>query len=307
MYCIGIWATAAERASNRPTTTASSSYGRGYQGVQFVSGGIKTGSKIEKKQPSKRELKKKPALIESYDSDEDSDEKQDDDYDDDDEVQYLGKKRKRRGQIIEDDDDDDDDEEEKDDDDKDSDIEEMQDDNNQQAGSSDEESNRPIIQRQPPDVQYRRPTPTNTAPVYDKEFGTFEKHTKGIGSKLMKKMGFVEGRGLGKNLQGRALPIQVTKRQGKGAIGRYGNEDPNRVKPAAGIKHFFSNYSNSFYLYLESEPSESKGSSKKNAGQSAPQWRKQQREVRSSKIIFRIFSSFYLESTKRTLCLQNIE
>ena len=96
-------------------------------------------------------------------------------------------------------------------------------------------------------------------------------------------MGFVEGRGLGKNLQGRALPIQVSKRQGKGAIGRYGDEDPNRIKPAAGIKHIFSNYSNSSFLYLESKPNEPRGSSKKNAGPSAPQWRKQQREVRSSK------------------------
>ncbi len=129
MYCKGNWATAAERASNRPTTTASSSsYGRGYQGVQFVSGGVKLGSKIEKKQPSKRELKKKPAIIESYDSDEDSDEKLGDD-DDDDEVEFIGRKRKRRGQInVED-------EEEDSDGDKDSDIEEIQDDSNQQAGS----------------------------------------------------------------------------------------------------------------------------------------------------------------------------
>ena len=131
MYCKGIWATAAERASNRPTTTttASSSYGRGYQGVPFVSGGVKLGSKIEKKQPSKRELKKKPAIIESYDSDEDSDEKLGDD-DDDDEVEFIGRKRKRRGQInVEDE------EEEDSDGDKDSDIEEIQDDSNQQAGS----------------------------------------------------------------------------------------------------------------------------------------------------------------------------
>jgi len=52
-------------------------------------------------------------------------------------------------------------------------------------------------------------------------------------------MGYEKGRGLGKNLQGRALPIQVVKRQGKGAVGRYGNEDPNRIKPTEGIRHFF--------------------------------------------------------------------
>jgi len=51
-------------------------------------------------------------------------------------------------------------------------------------------------------------------------------------------MGFEQGRGLGKNLQGRALPIQVHKRQGKGAVGRYGNEDPNRVIPTEGNSCF---------------------------------------------------------------------
>jgi hypothetical protein len=118
---IGIWATTAERTSNRPTTSSSSSYGRVSQPVSFVSGGIKTGSKIEKKKSSTG-TKKKPILIESYDTDEDSDEKLDDD-DDDDEIEVIEKKRKRRGDISEEDDDDDDDD--------DSDIEEIQDESNQ--------------------------------------------------------------------------------------------------------------------------------------------------------------------------------
>ncbi|KAH9305734.1 hypothetical protein KI387_010138, partial [Taxus chinensis] len=42
----------------------------------------------------------------------------------------------------------------------------------------------------------------------DVPLGQFEKHTKGIGSKLMVKMGF-NGTGLGKNRQGDANPIQV--------------------------------------------------------------------------------------------------
>ncbi len=86
-------------------------------------------------------------------------------------------------------------------------------------------------------------------------------------------MGYEKGRGLGKVLQGRVLPIQVVKREGKGAVGRYGNEDPNGIKPTYGNK-------------LES--SESKQTFKKRAAStSVPQWRKQQREVLSFKKILK--------------------
>lgn len=54
--------------------------------------------------------------------------------------------------------------------------------------------------------------------------GDWEKHTTGIGSKLMKLMGYEEGKGLGKNLQGIATPVEAQKRKGKGAIGFYGTE-----------------------------------------------------------------------------------
>ncbi|CAF5057404.1 unnamed protein product, partial [Rotaria sp. Silwood1] len=64
-----------------------------------------------------------------------------------------GKKRRKRGDSS--------------DDDNDSDIEEEQDEVNQPIGSSDEEIETPIVQRQPPNVQYRRPPPTNTGPIHD--------------------------------------------------------------------------------------------------------------------------------------------
>ena len=44
------------------------------------------------------------------------------------------------------------------------------------------------------------------------KLGGFEVHTKGFGSRMMAKMGFVEGQGLGKDGQGMVKPIEVTKR-----------------------------------------------------------------------------------------------
>ncbi|XVF34479.1 hypothetical protein REPUB_Repub18cG0062200 [Reevesia pubescens] len=48
--------------------------------------------------------------------------------------------------------------------------------------------------------------------VSSARFGAFEVHTKGFGSKMMAKMGFVEGGGLGKDGQGMAQPIEVIQR-----------------------------------------------------------------------------------------------
>ncbi|XP_071831039.1 tuftelin-interacting protein 11-like [Apostichopus japonicus] len=61
----------------------------------------------------------------------------------------------------------------------------------------------------------------------DKNLGAWEKNTKGFGQKLLLKMGYIPGKGLGKSNQGIVRPVEATKRRGKGAIGAHGSEHPH--------------------------------------------------------------------------------
>ena len=62
------------------------------------------------------------------------------------------------------------------------------------------------------DSQEINETGENKDATSSSKFGAFEVHTKGFGSKMMAKMGFIEGGGLGKDGQGMAQPIEVTQR-----------------------------------------------------------------------------------------------
>ncbi|KQJ95945.1 uncharacterized protein LOC100845409 [Brachypodium distachyon] len=55
-------------------------------------------------------------------------------------------------------------------------------------------------------------SPENVVESDSAKLGTFEMHTKGFGSKMMAKMGFIEGTGLGKDGQGIVQPIQAIHR-----------------------------------------------------------------------------------------------
>lgn len=65
--------------------------------------------------------------------------------------------------------------------------------------------------------------------------GNWEKHTKGIGAKLLLQMGYEPGKGLGKSLQGISAPVEARLRKGRGAIGAYGPEKTPKIAETKSI------------------------------------------------------------------------
>lgn len=65
--------------------------------------------------------------------------------------------------------------------------------------------------------------------------GSFEVHTTGFGSKMMAKMGYMEGGGLGKNGQGMAEPIEVMRRPKSLGLGVEFSSSPAEAATEPGL------------------------------------------------------------------------
>jgi hypothetical protein len=79
--------------------------------------------------------------------------------------------------------------------------------------------------------------PQNTAKAFvkiDKDFAAFERGTKGIGSKLLMKMGYIPGQGLGKGGSGIVKPIDVKLRPSGAGLGMI-DERTDAIKKEKGV------------------------------------------------------------------------
>ena len=75
--------------------------------------------------------------------------------------------------------------------------------------------------------------PPSSRPATAADIGTFEKHTRGIGAKLLSKMGYTPGAGLGRAGQGIARPVEAVQRSGRAGMG-FGPRGEPKPKAAAG-------------------------------------------------------------------------
>lgn len=95
------------------------------------------------------------------------------------------------------------------------------------VSESDKRSDGPKSQKSASQTHFSRPSQSFAG--FDRhrqthEIGNWQKHTTGIGSKLLSKMGWDPGKGLGKNLQGIAVPIEAAVRVTGMGIGAAGPE-----------------------------------------------------------------------------------
>lgn len=74
----------------------------------------------------------------------------------------------------------------------------------------------------------KRKPHSNDTPVNTTGLGDWEKHTKGIGSKLLEKMGYKAGQGLGKNNEGIVEPITIQANKGRLTLGQSGERNIKR-------------------------------------------------------------------------------
>lgn len=98
--------------------------------------------------------------------------------------------------------------------------------------SEEEEPEIPVKKKKEPVTLYGRFAGTKDYDE-DKNFGKWEKHTRGIGQKLLEKMGYQKGKGLGKSSQGITAPIEAVKRKRRAGLEFAG---PERTQQS--LKHF---------------------------------------------------------------------
>lgn len=76
-------------------------------------------------------------------------------------------------------------------------------------------------------------TSGGSASIHNSGLGGWEKHTKGIGSKLLEKMGYKAGQGLGKNAEGIVDPVKLQANKGRYTLG---HDDERRSSAKSSLK-----------------------------------------------------------------------